>query len=111
MEKKIDITEILAACKFYKGENKCPFKYKSPHYVLWYIEKQFKEEFATEEYCNELIESAKQYRTMIQTNNKRTTLSQKFLQKNIPEQALAVHIQNCLQKWNPYECDNILKEY
>lgn len=111
MEKKTDRAAILAACKFYKGQKKCPFDKESPQFVLWNIEKQFKEHFATEEYCKNLIETAEMYRTKIANEKIKTELSVKFLQKNIPEQALAIHAENCLQKWMPYTCDEILKEY
>ncbi len=105
-----DKAAILAVCKYYKGEKECPFtdNYQT---IFWNIERQLGEDCFNEDYCSNLLTEAKNYTKSIAQKKHQSALSRRFLKKTLPERALSVHVESLLQKWTPYECDQLLKYY
>lgn len=100
---------ILAACKYYKGEGECPFS--DSREIFWDIERRFCHNIFEEDYYSGLFDSAKEYTESILQKKRRSALQKRFLLKSMPEKALAILVEQYLQKWMPYECDKILQGY
>lgn len=95
---------------YYKDEAECPFSNSSNEAIFWDCEKTFKRTVEKEFEC-QLLKEAEALTDRLQHENELDELQKKFLSYSREKKALALYVVQMLQKFCPYNGDEILIHY
>lgn len=96
-------------CKYYKGEEQCPYEYGTPELSFWYFEKDYWETFDdglyTYRFDHRYFEE--RARTYIKENKDKKN----FMTSDAPieQKGFVMFAEEMLEKWVPYKVDMIFK--
>ncbi len=104
--------ELIGYCKYYKGEEECPFKCETTDYIFWLGEKRYVDyafgrygNFSNEKWCDHWERMAEHY-----AKNSPKKNNVLFSDANIHTRGIAYQIMMNLGKFRPYE-PNIIDSY
>ncbi len=91
-------------CKYYKGEEKCPYQYGTPDGVFWEFERMYWQSEFVIDFHKECEARARAY--MKENKDKKNFLTSKA---PIEQKGFVVYAEAMLEKWMPYDVDMIFK--